>query len=177
MHRSPYFGQSVEFLQHREYTPGDDLRHIDWKVWAKQDRLLRQAVRGRHQPALHAAGRCLEQHAIRPRADEQVRICLHGRGEPGVFAVAAAGRRGLRGVRREQCGPRCRCGTKRSHLNSIIQSLSVSRPRKKTDLQQILRNAAEKFPRRGMMILISDLLWSGPACSRGSNCCGSAATT
>src|SRR6478609_7354187 len=38
IHRSPYFGQSVEFLQHREYTPGDDLRHVDWKVWAKQDR-------------------------------------------------------------------------------------------------------------------------------------------
>src|SRR5690348_16185568 len=38
MHRSPYFGQSVEFLQHREYARGDDLRHIDWKVWAKQDR-------------------------------------------------------------------------------------------------------------------------------------------
>ena len=39
MHRSPYFGQSVEFLQHREYTIGDDLRHVDWKVWARQDRL------------------------------------------------------------------------------------------------------------------------------------------
>ncbi len=37
MHRSPYFGQSVEFLQHREYALGDDLRHVDWKVWAKQD--------------------------------------------------------------------------------------------------------------------------------------------
>src|SRR5690242_16760969 len=38
VHRSPYFGQSVEFLQHREYTRGDDMRRIDWKVWAKQDR-------------------------------------------------------------------------------------------------------------------------------------------
>ncbi len=38
MHRSPYFGQSVEFRQHREYTYGDDLRYVDWKVWAKQDR-------------------------------------------------------------------------------------------------------------------------------------------
>ncbi|MEM9660370.1 MAG: DUF58 domain-containing protein, partial [Planctomycetota bacterium] len=38
MHRSPYFGQSIEFLQHRQYAPGDDLRHVDWKVWAKQDR-------------------------------------------------------------------------------------------------------------------------------------------
>ena len=39
MHRSPYFGQSVEFVQHRQYVPGDDLRHIDWKVWGRQDRL------------------------------------------------------------------------------------------------------------------------------------------
>ena len=39
MHRSPYFGQSVEFVQHREYVPGDDLRHVDWQVWAPQDRL------------------------------------------------------------------------------------------------------------------------------------------
>ena len=39
MHRSPYFGQSIEFLQHREYVTGDDLRHVDWKVWARQDRL------------------------------------------------------------------------------------------------------------------------------------------
>ena len=38
VHRSPYFGQSVEFLQHREYCYGDDLRRIDWKVWAKQDK-------------------------------------------------------------------------------------------------------------------------------------------
>src|SRR5690554_1880923 len=37
--RSPYFGQSVEFLQHRQYTSGDDLRHVDWKVWARNDRL------------------------------------------------------------------------------------------------------------------------------------------
>ena len=39
MHRSPYFGQSIEFLQHRQYVSGDDLRHVDWKVWGKQDRL------------------------------------------------------------------------------------------------------------------------------------------
>ena len=33
LHRSPYFGQSVEFVQHREYVAGDDPRRIDWKVW------------------------------------------------------------------------------------------------------------------------------------------------
>ena len=39
LHKSPYKGQSVEFLQHREYVRGDDLRRVDWKVWGKQDRL------------------------------------------------------------------------------------------------------------------------------------------
>ena len=38
MHRSPYFGQSLEFLQHREYVAGDDLRRIDWKLWSRSDR-------------------------------------------------------------------------------------------------------------------------------------------
>ena len=38
MHRSPFFGHSVEFVQHREYTSGDDIRHLDWKVWSKTDR-------------------------------------------------------------------------------------------------------------------------------------------
>jgi len=39
MHKSRHFGNSVEFRQHRQYVPGDDPRSVDWKVWAKQDRL------------------------------------------------------------------------------------------------------------------------------------------
>jgi uncharacterized protein (DUF58 family) len=48
--------------------------------------------------------------------------------------------------------------TKRSHLNSIIGALDANRPREKTDLGAILRAAAEAYPRRGLMILVSDLL-------------------
>ncbi len=39
MHKSRHFGNSVEFRQHRQYVPGDDPKNVDWKVWAKQDRL------------------------------------------------------------------------------------------------------------------------------------------
>jgi uncharacterized protein (DUF58 family) len=39
LHKSPFKGNSVEFLQHREYVRGDDLRRVDWKVWGRQDRL------------------------------------------------------------------------------------------------------------------------------------------
>src|ERR1044071_2006742 len=38
MHRSPHRGYSVEFAQHRDYTPGDEIRHIDWKVFGRSDR-------------------------------------------------------------------------------------------------------------------------------------------
>jgi uncharacterized protein (DUF58 family) len=40
IHRSPYHGISVEFAQHRQYTPGDDIRHVDWKVLAKTDKIF-----------------------------------------------------------------------------------------------------------------------------------------
>lgn len=40
MHKSPYRGFSVEFAQHREYVPGDDLRHLDWRIFAKADRFV-----------------------------------------------------------------------------------------------------------------------------------------
>src|SRR5476651_2462412 len=39
MHRSPYKGFSVEFAQHRQYVQGDDIRHIDWKVFGKTDKV------------------------------------------------------------------------------------------------------------------------------------------
>ena len=38
-HKSPFSGFAVEFAGHREYAPGDELKHIDWKVWSKTDRL------------------------------------------------------------------------------------------------------------------------------------------
>ena len=39
-HRSPFRGFAIEFAQHREYTAGDDLRHLDWKVLGKTDRFV-----------------------------------------------------------------------------------------------------------------------------------------
>src|ERR1700757_4684910 len=40
MHKSPYHGFSVEFAQHREYVPGDDIKHIDWKVYGRTGRFF-----------------------------------------------------------------------------------------------------------------------------------------
>src|SRR5256714_14556416 len=61
MHRSPFFGHSVEFVQHRDYTPGDDIRHLDWKVWSKTDKFyIKQFEEEPNLPAHMAA------HASKP---------------------------------------------------------------------------------------------------------------
>jgi uncharacterized protein (DUF58 family) len=157
MHRSPYFGQSVEFLQHRQYVPGDDLRRVDWKVWAKQDRLY------------------LKQY----EEDTDLRCCLlvdvSGSMEYGSgpltkcdYAITAAAALAYL-LLRQQDAVGCAVfdevirqaiplRTSTSHLTTIVRALEPRQPRDKTQLYDVLAKIAETYPRRGMMILISDLL-------------------
>jgi uncharacterized protein (DUF58 family) len=166
MHRSPYFGQSVEFLQHREYAPGDELRHIDWKVWAKQDRYFVKQFE--------------EETNMRVTllVDVSNRM-LYGRGPLNKYEYASTIAVSLAYLLlRQQDAVGCVAfdeatritvplRSKRNHLLSIIQALDNSRPRQKTEVYQILRGAAESFPRRGMMVIISDLLTDRTALLKG----------
>ena len=153
MHRSPYFGQSVEFLQHREYTTGDDLRHVDWKVWAKQDRYYVKQFE--EDTNLRATLLVDVSHSMR-----------YGRGPLNKYEYACTVAVSLAYLLlRQQDAVGCVAfdeairatvplRTKRSHLNSIIQALSVSEPRDKTDLFcDLPRKWPRRFPRRGMMIV------------------------
>jgi uncharacterized protein (DUF58 family) len=166
MHRSPYFGQSVEFLQHRQYTPGDDLRRVDWKVWAKQDRLY------------------VKQY----EEDTNLRCCLlvdvsesmaYGSGpltkcDYAVTAAAALAYLLLRQqdavgctVFDESVRQTIPLRTSTSHLTTIVRALEPKQPRHKTRLYDVLARVAETYPRRGMMILISDLLVDVDDAQRG----------
>ena len=77
-HRSPYFGQSVEFLQHREYQLGDDLRHVDWQVWARQDRLyvkqFEEETNMRVQMLVDVSSSCLLYTSPSPRDRQKSRM-------------------------------------------------------------------------------------------------------
>jgi uncharacterized protein (DUF58 family) len=157
LHRSPYFGQSVEFLQHRQYAPGDDLRRVDWKVWAKQDRLY------------------VKQY----EEDTNLRCCLlvdvsesmaYGSGaltkcDYAITAAAALAYLLLRqqdavgcAVFDERIRHAIPLRTSTSHLTTIVRALEPRQPQAKTRLYDVLARVAETYPRRGMMILISDLL-------------------
>jgi uncharacterized protein (DUF58 family) len=157
MHRSPYFGQSIEFLQHREYAYGDDLRHVDWKVWAKQDRYYVKQYE--------------EETNMRVTLLVDVSGSMrYGRGPMNKYEYASTIAASLAYlVLRQQDAVGCvsfdertrvtvPLRTRRNHLMSVIQALDVSDPKDKTNLPAIMRDVAESYPRRGMMILVSDLL-------------------
>ena len=166
MHRSPYSGQSVEFLAHRQYAPGDDPRFVDWKVWARQDRLY---VKQFEEDTNLRATLLVDLSAS----------MLYGSGplskyEYGCTLAACLAYLILRQQDAVGCLPfdeRPRAAvpqrTKRTHLESVIRALDASRPANKTDVAEILRTAAETFPRRGLMILISDLLVEREGLFRG----------
>ncbi len=157
MHRSPYFGQSVEFRQHREYTAGDDLRHVDWKVWARQDRLyvkqfeedtnlrctllvdVSRSMQYGHGPMTKYEYACTVAASLAYLILKQ---------NDAVACVAFD----------EQLRRSVPSRTRQSHLRDIVDALSVSEPRDKTEMYGVMRGIAENYPRRGMMILISDLL-------------------
>ena len=157
MHRSPYFGQSVEFLQHREYVPGDDLRHVDWKVWAHQDRLYIKQFE--------------EDTNLRCTFLVDVSKSMeYGNGPLNKYEYACtiAGSLAYLVLRQqdavacwafdERVRARVPHQSKRNHLLTVVESLHVATPAEKTDLSGVLKEAAETLPRRGMVVVISDFL-------------------
>ena len=157
VHRSPYFGQSVEFLQHREYTRGDDMRRIDWKVWAKQDRYyvkqyeedtnLRATLLVDVSASMRYGSGPLNKYEYGSTVATSLAYLLL-RQQDAVGCVAFDG--GTRATVPQR--------SHRNHLDAIIQALDVSKPEHKTDLGRILRHVAESYPRRGLLVLVSDLL-------------------
>jgi hypothetical protein len=66
LHKAPYFGASVDFAEHRGYVPGDDIRRMDWRLWAHQ------GVRSRVEHELLGAARLLEVDGLRQPRHHQV---------------------------------------------------------------------------------------------------------
>jgi uncharacterized protein (DUF58 family) len=165
-HRSPYFGQSVEFVQHRQYVPGDDVRHVDWKVWARQDRLVIK------QYEEDTNLRC----ALLVDSSESM---AYGEGERAKFEYACtlAACLALLVLRQQDAvgsvlfdnkiRARVPLRTSQRHLSDVLQSLEMGRPAEKTNLDPVFRDVVQTFPKRGLMILISDLLGAEESSLRG----------
>lgn len=156
LHRSPYFGQSVEFAQHREYAPGDDIRRIDWKVWSKTDRYyikqyeeetnLRTTLLVDLSESMQFGSGELNKYEYACRLAASLSyLLIRQQDSVGMVTFDSAVRSTI--------PP----SSKQNHLQSILSSLDVQKPAKKTDLQTLLGQVADQQTRRGLMVLISDL--------------------
>lgn len=170
MHRSPYFGQSVEFRQHREYAPGDDLRHVDWKVWARQDRLYVK----QYEEDTNLSCYFLVDVSNSMRFGQTRKGTSWTKFDCGATLACCLAYMALKNQDAVGClifDERVRSHlppqTRQIRLHQLAEALNVSQPKDKTDLELALSTAAEDVPRRGMMVLISDLFVPRPNLFQG----------
>ena len=161
LHKSPHHGQSVEFSEHKEYAPGDEIRHIDWRAFAKLDKYyvkrFEMETNLRALLVLDASGSMaygrgaltkLQYAAIcagalaylLSRQGDQVGLCIAGDG--GTTA----------GVR--EFVP---FASSQTHVQELLKELDGAQGRGPTLLPAALDFAAEKAGRRALMIVLSDL--------------------
>ncbi|MBN2450337.1 MAG: DUF58 domain-containing protein [Lentisphaeria bacterium] len=159
LHRSPFRGFSVEFAEYRQYTPGDEVKHIDWKVYAKTDRYY---IKQFEEETNLACTILLDASAsMAYRSDDapfskleygcRLAACLayfmNGQRDPTGLAVFDTGIRTM-------LPPSLR----QAHLQRLLTELDQTVPGGETNVAAPLHSLAESLRRRGMIILISDLL-------------------
>ena len=156
LHQSPYRGYSVEFAEHREYVPGDEIRRIDWKAFGKFDRYF---VKEYEEETNLRAYLLLDASASMDYGAAQVRKFDYG----CYLAVSLAylmlrqgddvGLATFGGQVQRYIPPRS--GLK--HMQALTNLLETTQPQGETRLDQVLREVAGKIKKRGMIIVISDL--------------------
>ncbi|MDX1944386.1 MAG: DUF58 domain-containing protein [Pirellulaceae bacterium] len=160
-HRSPYHGFAVEFATHREYSPGDDIRHIDWKVWSKTDRLYIKEYEEETNlkcTILLDCSKSMRYGGMNP-----------GDGGWSKFDYAATGAASLAYLLQQQqdavglvtfntkVQKNLPASSHPNHLKLMLHELEQTGPDDKTDVAQVFPELARQIRRRGMIVLFSDL--------------------
>jgi uncharacterized protein (DUF58 family) len=158
LHRSPFHGFSVEFAEHRAYQPGDPLRYVDWKVLGRTERMVikqfEEETNLRAMIALDVSG------SMEFAAGAEVTKAAYARTVAAALVYLLLGQRDAVGLApfdeapREILPPRSAL-TWRSELWAALER---HKPGGETDLGGALHRVAERLPRRGLVVMISDLL-------------------
>ncbi|HUU59937.1 MAG TPA: DUF58 domain-containing protein [Phycisphaerae bacterium] len=163
-HKSPYKGFSVEFAEHRQYTPGDDLRDLDWRVFGKSDRYyvkqyieetnLRATILLDASGSMKYTGRQAAKHDGKPLSKfEYGQYLAASLGHMMIHQQDAVGLVTFDTRIRRYIPARSRV----SHLRVILKELTETRPGDETALAPIFHDIADRAHRRGLVIVISDL--------------------
>jgi len=156
MHKSPYHGFSVEFAQHREYVPGDDIKHVDWKVYGRTGRFylkqyeeetnlscwllldVSESMRYGSGPVSKYDYACMTAAAL-------AYLILQQQDSVGLVTFDSQVRQFLRP------------SSQRSHLKEIVRLMNRGASAEKTRLATIFHEMAERMNRRAIVVLLSDL--------------------
>ncbi|MBX3412657.1 MAG: DUF58 domain-containing protein [Pirellulales bacterium] len=168
VHKSPFHGFSVEFAEHREYVAGDDLRHVDWKVFGKTDKFyLKQYEEETNLVSyllLDTSESMRYQSAGTPLSKLEYAKCVAAslsylilQQQDSVGLVTFD--REIRALVRSSSNP--------SHLKQLLHVMQESVPERKTATGPIFHELAERLKKRGIVVILSDLFDDIPSILAG----------
>ena len=167
-HRSPKKGFSVEFAEHRQYVPGDDLRTLDWKVLGRKDRLyIRQYEEETNLRAtilLDCSGSmAYDGDAAAPMEGRPVSKFDYARYLAAALAYMLCGQQDAVGLVTFDTRVREYLPAKSaaSQVRRILELIDDARPGGETDPAPVFDEIAERIPPRGLVVVVSDLLTPG----------------
>ena len=157
MHRSPYFGQSIEFLQHRQYTRGDEIRHIDWKVYARQDRLH---IKQYEEETNLRLTLLVDRSASMAYGDGDLNKFDYSASIAACLSYLALRQKDATGLYTFDTELRGTVPAKsnQQQLTRILSMLDSVGADGRTDLTRVAKQVAQGIPRRGLVLVVSDLL-------------------
>jgi uncharacterized protein (DUF58 family) len=155
-HKSPLRGMAIEFAQHREYAPGDDLRHLDYKVLGRTDRyyikqyeqetnFVAHVLLDGSESMQYGSGKLTKFDYARQMAATLAYLILLQRDAVAVSVFDSAARE--RQQRTDSMGK----------MHDILMKLSAFNPTEQTDIGRMLHDLAIEMRKKGIVILISDL--------------------
>jgi uncharacterized protein (DUF58 family) len=158
LHRSPYVGFSVEFASHREYLPGDDLRHLNWKLFARNDRLYVKQYDAETNLDCHLV---VDMSRSMETKTAGVSKLQYATMLAAAVAHLALGQRDAVGVTlfADRVLAHLKPRAKANQLDEILATLVHCRGETPAASAGVLHEVAELMPRRGLIILISDLFF------------------
>ena len=156
-HRSPYHGFSVEFAEHRSYGPGDEIKHIDWKLFGKTDRLYVKRYQEETNLRAHII---LDTSKSMLYASEKVSKLIYANLLAASLSYLMINQQDAVGLARfsEKIDTFRPPIARDSHLNLILSILDDKDAGDDTQIGNVLHELADRIQKRGMVILISDLL-------------------
>ena len=158
VHRSPYHGFSIEFAEHREYVPGDDLRYVDWKVFGKTDKIyLKQ-----YEEETNLVSYMLldTSESMRYKSDQAALSKLeYAQCVAGALCYLILQQQDSVGLATfdKEIRALVRASSNPSHLKQLLHVMDESVPERKTSIGPIFHDLAERLKKRGIVLILSDL--------------------